>query len=157
MSALWKPSTPDLATHSAKVVLDAVRSAQALGGDLPEWAMIRENDPVEVRIHGETRLLGHVDDIQLEMADGEIRATVSGRDRTGDLVDCSANPTGPGEYRAVHLVDVIGKLTGPFGLAVSADVDTGDPFTLVARGRSGQTRHVNHRKAVAPARGSGHV
>ncbi len=112
--------------------LDEVRANQALGGTLPEWAMIRENDPVEIRIHGETRLLGHVDDIQLEMADGEIRATISGRDRTGDLVDCSANPTGPGEYRAVHLVDVIGNLTGPFGLAVSADVDTGDPFTLVA-------------------------
>ncbi|NPC90523.1 hypothetical protein HNH97_16750, partial [Gluconacetobacter entanii] len=112
--------------------LDEVRAAQALGGDPPEWAAIRENDPVEIRIHGVTRLLGYVDDIQLEMSDGEIRATISGRDKTGDLVDASANPTGPGEYRSIHLVDVIGNLTGPFGLAVSADVDTGDPFTLVA-------------------------
>lgn len=112
--------------------LDEWRAANALGDTLPEWRAIREGDPVEVRIHGITVLLGWVDDIQLEMRDGEMRATISGRDRTGDLVDASANPTGPGEYRLIHLVDVVGNLTGPFGIAVSADVDTGDPFTLVA-------------------------
>ena len=112
--------------------LDEWRSASLLGDPLPEWVGIKENDPVEIRIHGETVLKGWVDDLQLETEGGQMRATISGRDKTGDLVDASANPTGPGEYRLIHLVDVIGNLTGPFGIAVSADVNTGDPFTLVA-------------------------
>lgn len=112
--------------------LDEWQAAMMLGDPLPEWVGVEVNDPVEIRIHGETVLKGWVDDIQTDTKDGQMQTIISGRDKAGDLVDSSANPTGPGEYRLIHLVDVIGNLTGPFGIAVSADVDTGDPFTLVA-------------------------
>ncbi len=99
---------------------------------LAEAMRISEHDPVEVRIYGETVLRGWVDDIQLQMDGASFQATISGRDVTGDLVDASANPIGPGEYRQVTLAKLVSALSNPFGITVSADVDVGAPFTLVA-------------------------
>jgi prophage tail gpP-like protein len=42
--------------------LDEWRAASLLGDPLPEWVGIKENDPVEIRIHGETVLKGWVDE-----------------------------------------------------------------------------------------------
>lgn len=99
---------------------------------LAEIFHISEHDPVEIIIHGQTVLKGWVDDIQMRMEGGSFEAVISGRDVTGDLVDGSANPTGPGEYRMVTLAKLVHTLCLPFGFTVSADVDVGAPFTLVA-------------------------
>lgn len=97
-----------------------------------EAMRISEHDPVEVRIYGETVLKGWVDDIQLQMDGSGFQAAISGRDVTGDLVDASANPIGPGEYRQVTLADLVASLCNPFGITVATDANIGAPFTLVA-------------------------
>ncbi|MCP9320100.1 hypothetical protein KBX73_10020 [Acetobacter persici] len=97
-----------------------------------EAMRITEHDSVEVIIHGQTVLKGWVDDIDLQMGGGQFQAFISGRDKTGDLVDGSANPTGPGEYRQVTLANLVHTLCLPFGITVSTDVNVGAPFTLVA-------------------------
>jgi len=112
--------------------LDTARAFDALGGDKPEFAMIKEHDHAEIRIGDETVLKGFVDAVQLRIADGQVEAVISGRDVTGDLVDCCANPLGPGEYRQVDLTTIVGRLTKPFGIPVKSDIDPGAPFTLVA-------------------------
>nr|WP_298797535.1 hypothetical protein [uncultured Acetobacter sp.] len=97
-----------------------------------EAMRITEHDQVEVLVHGQTVLMGWVDDISMQMEGGQFQAVISGRDKTGDLVDGSANPTGPGEYRQVTLANLVHTLCTPFGITVSTDVDVGKPFTLVA-------------------------
>jgi prophage tail gpP-like protein len=97
-----------------------------------EAMRITEHDPVEVLIHGQTVMKGWVDDIQLRIDGDGFQAAISGRDVTGDLVDAHANPTGPGEYRQITLMNLVQTLCSPFSLAVSADIDVGAPFTLVA-------------------------
>lgn len=99
---------------------------------LAEVFHITEHDPVEILIHGQTVLKGWVDDIQLRMEGGNFEAWITGRDVTGDLVDGTANPTGPGEYRMVTLAKLVQTICAPFGFTVAADVDMGTPFTLVA-------------------------
>jgi prophage tail gpP-like protein len=99
---------------------------------LAEIYRITEHDPVEILIHGQTVLKGWVDDIQLRMDGGSFEAWITGRDVTGDLVDATANPTGPGEYRMVTLAKLVQTICLPFGFTVAADVDVGTPFTLVA-------------------------
>ena len=99
---------------------------------LAEVLHISEHDPVEIRVHGRVVLRGWVDDIQLQMGGDQFQAVISGRDVTGDLVDSTANPLGPGEYRQVTLSNLVHTLCTPFGITVSADADIGAPFTLVA-------------------------
>ncbi|OUI85734.1 hypothetical protein HK19_06105, partial [Acetobacter persici] len=110
---------------------DTTRAFEALGGDAPEFARVREHDPVTIKLRGEVILKGYVDNIQLRMADSQLEAIISGRDMTGDMVDCCSNPTGPGEYRQIDLVSVVGKLASPYGIAVQSEIDPGAPFTLV--------------------------
>ena len=88
--------------------------------------------PVRIDVDGEPVLLGYLDDINLDLGPDELRASVLGRDPTGDLVDCSANPTGPAEYRNLTLTDFVAKLCAPFGITVRAEVDVGDPFPLIS-------------------------
>ncbi|NHO33334.1 phage baseplate assembly protein [Acetobacter fallax] len=93
---------------------------------------VHEHMAVQIYIHGALVLNGYIDDLDLVCQDGQARCTASGRDRAGDLVDCAANPVGPGEYRQVQLLDVVGSLVKPYGLSIDSDTDTGAPFTLVA-------------------------
>lgn len=112
--------------------LDEVRSADLLGETAPEFAAIRDRDPVEVSINGVVVLKGRVDDINLDADDSHAHCVISGRDLTGDLVDCSASPTGPGEYRQIQLETLVSNLANPYRMTVSTQVSTGAPFTLVA-------------------------
>ncbi|WP_122050352.1 phage baseplate assembly protein [Asaia bogorensis] len=112
--------------------LDEVRSAALLGGGTPEITAIHPRDPVEISINGQVVLKGWVDDINLTADEHTAEAIISGRDVTGDLVDCSANPTGPGEYRQIRLESLVGHLTNPYKITLDQQIETGAPFTLVA-------------------------
>ncbi|OUJ14210.1 phage baseplate assembly protein [Acetobacter sp. DsW_063] len=94
--------------------------------------IIREHQSVEIRVLDQTVLRGSVEDLALRISNDGASGTFAGRDVVGDLVDCTANPTGPAEYRQIGLVDVVSALATPFGLTVDADTDLGAPFTLVA-------------------------
>jgi len=112
--------------------LDEVRSAALLGGEAPEVAAIHPRDSVEISINADVVLKGWVDDINLTADEHTAEAIISGRDVTGDLVDCSANPTGPGEYRQIRLESLVGHLTNPYKITLDQQIETGAPFTLVA-------------------------
>jgi prophage tail gpP-like protein len=59
--------------------------------------------------------------------------SIAGRDKTGDLVECSALPKGPAEYRGVDMLHVAQAECAPFGITVRADVDIGAPFDRLSR------------------------
>ena len=61
------------------------------------------------------------------MMPGLIRSLIRGRDRTGDLVDCSA-ATMPGEWQNELLDRIVQSLIDPFGISVTVDTDIGEPF-----------------------------
>jgi prophage tail gpP-like protein len=90
---------------------------------------IRWGDACTVSIDGETVLTGYVDDTERDETDTSLRMMVKGRDYTGDLVDCMANPTGPTEYKGLTLLQITTALCAPFGIPVRADIDVGAPFT----------------------------
>jgi len=91
-------------------------------------AELRQGQEAKVAIDGETVLLGWIDDVTLSIEGDSLRATVSGRDRTGDLVDCAAAPDGPAEFRNLTLTDIARRICAPFGIPVRAEVDVGAPF-----------------------------
>jgi prophage tail gpP-like protein len=89
---------------------------------------LRQGQPAKIAIDNETVLLGWIDDVTLSIEGDSLRATVSGRDRTGDLVDCAAAPDGPAEYRNLTLTQIAERICAPFGIPVRAEVDVGAPF-----------------------------
>lgn len=83
---------------------------------------------VTITIDGEIVLVGWVEDVRADAADGEVRLAIAGRDVTGDLVDCAAAPRGPVEFRRLSVAQLGERMVAPFGLTCRCDVDPGRPF-----------------------------
>ena len=116
--------------------LDQVRLRQAL----PVWIdsgftnkqAIDAGMACEISIDDETVLIGWVEILSLKWDATRIECHISGRDRTGDLVECAALPDGPAEFKGVDLLHVAQLVCAPFGIPVRADVDVGAPFDRLA-------------------------
>lgn len=125
--------TRDLAEISASFELsmrDPARSLQAWPYATPDYPFlppINWGGEAILSIDNESVLIGWVDDVNPVAGDNP-SLSIAGRDKTGDLADCTANPTGPSEYKNLDLLEIAKRLCKPFGISVSADVDVGEPF-----------------------------
>lgn len=95
---------------------------------MPILPRLRSQMQAKIMIGKRTVLLGHVEDVAYDVSDGNASVTISGRDKTGDLIDCSALAEGPAELKGVKLEDAAAKIAEPFGLKVRTEVDTGETF-----------------------------
>lgn len=85
---------------------------------------IKRQDKVEVRIGNRTVITGYVLAAEPFYRRGECGMRVMGRDRTGDLVNCTAIHQG-GQWRNATVGEIIFDLIKPFGLGMVVDVDLG--------------------------------
>lgn len=99
---------------------------------VPSGAMPRVGQSVVVEIANRPVLRGWLEAVNSRGDEHSLSVTISGRDLAGDLVDCAAQPEGPGRFDRVRLEAVVGSLAQPFGLSVDRVVDTGAPFEVVA-------------------------
>lgn len=114
---------------------EVVRSLEAICGtfSIPvalvpgQPPAIRRQDTVQVIIGTTTVITGYVLAAEPFYRRGDCGLRVVGRDRTGDLVRCSAVHAG-GQWRNVGLLRIAQDLAAPFGLQVVADVDLGAPI-----------------------------
>ena len=96
---------------------------------------IRPGAECRVLIDGSPVVTGYVDDVAIDYDDREHTISVSGRDRTGDLVDCSAPST---QFAGRTLADVARDLCHPYGIAVHVLTDVGGPFARL-KGNEGDS------------------
>ncbi|KTE24467.1 MULTISPECIES: phage baseplate assembly protein [unclassified Sphingopyxis] len=106
--------------------------------DAPRWPL-RTGDACIVEIDGETVITGFIDDIAPQIDDRGYGITVSGRDRAGDLVDCSAIAK-PGSWTGKSIEAIAAELAKPFGIDVVARTDTGEKVKRFAL-QQGETVH----------------
>lgn len=92
----------------------------------PCWP-IYDGDEAVVKIGSDIVITGYVDDVSISLSATEHSITVSGRDLTEDIVDCSAMNR-PGQWLNRTLEQIASDLCGPFGITVSSDVNTGGPI-----------------------------
>jgi prophage tail gpP-like protein len=124
----------DLREISGSFTLDFVdegRAAQALPSLIaipPFFRIVRPGMACSLAIDGEAVLTGWIDDVDVGWTDRRLTARIQGRDKTGDLVDCSPLPNGPAEFRNVDLLYIARQVCLPFGITARADVDVGLPF-----------------------------
>lgn len=92
-------------------------------GQSKPWP-IRPGGSCTVSIDGELVITGYVDAVFPQFDATQHGITVIGRDKTGDLVDCSAIH-GSGEWRDRRLINIARDLAKPFGVEVFEDVEAG--------------------------------
>lgn len=98
--------------------------------DSQPW-QIFPGDECVIKIGGETLITGYVDEASPEYDSESHGIRISGRDKTCDLVDCSAVVKSY-ELRGLRLEDIAASLAQPFGINVRAEADTGARFETFA-------------------------
>lgn len=72
----------------------------------------------------QTLITGYIDKLSASLTSNEHAISISGRDRTADLVDCSAVHK-PGSWRNVPLKTIVDALVAPFKITVQITGDVG--------------------------------
>lgn len=102
-----------------------------LWADLIESREISPGDECTVLLKETTVITGFVDEMTFAYTDTTHDLSVRGRDKTGDLVDCSAiKPAG--QWTGRKLEQIAADLCKPFGIKVITETDTGKPFPRFA-------------------------
>lgn len=83
------------------------------------WTIVEE-DECQVTVDGVPFLTGYVDGRTVSMSASDHSFTVSGRDKSGALVDCSA-VLDRWTFKNLPLVDLVTKIAAPFGILVWLD------------------------------------
>lgn len=85
---------------------------------------LRAGAAVQVKVDSETLITGWIDRLEGSITARSHDVSVSGRDRAGDLVDCSAIAK-PGSWSNIAMETIAAELARPFGIAVTAKASTG--------------------------------
>lgn len=93
--------------------------------------VIRPGDACTVSVDGEVLITGYVDDVTPEYDDVNHTVAVSGRDKSADLVDCSAIHAS-GQWSGRSMVQIAADVCKPFGVSVQADTGIGANFGTFA-------------------------
>jgi prophage tail gpP-like protein len=86
---------------------------------------IRPGSACALALAGTTVVTGYVDKVAPSYDATSHRLSVSGRDRTGDLVDCSSDRQ---EFLKLDAGQIAALLCQPFGIPVTSRGDMGKPF-----------------------------
>lgn len=89
----------------------------------PRWPL-RTGEACTVQLDGETVISGHIDSFDPDFDADGYSIRVAGRDRSADLVDCSAIAK-PGSWTQRSIEAIAAELAKPFGITVTARTDTG--------------------------------
>jgi len=102
----------------------ALSVSERWGGQDVAWPIL-EGDECTLTIDEEVLITGYVDLRQLSYDADAHRLSVSGRDKAGDLVDCSA-VLKQWEFHSLPLLDVCQRLAEPFGITVTLQAGLDD-------------------------------
>jgi prophage tail gpP-like protein len=123
----------DIAGSFSVTYMDSGREAQSFSPDLdtpPFFQIVKEGMPCSVALDGTMVLSGFIDEVELDWQGASLSCTITGRDATGDLVDCAASPNGPVEFRNVSTLQIAQAICLPFAISASQDVTTANIFPL---------------------------
>ena len=162
--ARWQGWTDMRVVRSIEAVsgtFDLTLTVDGIGAETPRHRL-SPGQPCTVEIGGEVVITGYIDDIAPQMNASSHGVSVRGRDASGDLVDCSAQWPPSGEFASVTVLALAEALARPFGVAVRADVDVGEPLARwrIQEGESVWEcleRACRHRALLAVSDGQGGI
>ena len=80
--------------------------------------------PCRLLLDDEPLITGYIDRVSPNGTHDDHTVTITGRDKTSDLVDCAAT----GEWHGLKLDAIVAQIAKPLGISVRKDVDVGAPF-----------------------------
>ncbi|WP_233869215.1 phage baseplate assembly protein [Paraburkholderia adhaesiva] len=95
--------------------------------DQPVARPIRPDSAVQLLLDGDPVVTGWVDEVNTDADDRSHSMQIDGRDRTCDLVDCSAIYK-TGQWRGVTLERIVRDLVAPYDITVTVNADVGATF-----------------------------
>jgi prophage tail gpP-like protein len=98
-------------------------------GDIAKQPFFR-GDSCEVSLYGKTIITGYIDSKRVSYDARSHSVSVTGRDRTGDLVDCSYTGKRT-QFKNVTIDKAIKELCAPMGISVVVNADVGKPLSQV--------------------------
>ncbi len=114
----------DLATTFRYDKIDFLRRERDEGRGAVSVNTIRPGESCELKMGFDSVLVGYVETVD-EAIDGDSHTiAISGRDKTADLIDCSAIGK-TGQWLGSRVEQIAEQLAKPFGVSVRAEVDTG--------------------------------
>lgn len=94
---------------------------------IPAEARILNGDKCTLILNNEVVVTGYVDDVNKSYNDTSFTIGVTGRDMTGDLVDCSYDGE-KFEWNERTLTQIVEDICKPYGIEVLVKTDIGGPF-----------------------------
>lgn len=123
---------------------------------------LRPGPEVKVFVDDQLELVGFIEKVTPSITSDFAEVTITGRDKTGDLIDSAAAPEGPGELVDVKLEDAVKQVAKPFGLKVTNEIDTGNafpryPLGIAETGLSAIEKGARQRHALVTSDGIGGI
>ena len=117
-------------TRSIETIAGAfdISCTENVGGEAAQWPL-RPNQSCKILVGGQTVIDGYIDKVSIDISDSSHGISVSGRDKTGDLVDCAAVHS-PAQWRNIKLLDLVKILAAPFGLDVVLETTAETPLAV---------------------------
>lgn len=125
----WKQATVTRSLDAIAGKFDLV-SMDKWETNAQRWTIF-PGDECQLKIDGKALITGYVDKAGPSYDPESHGIKILGRDKTADLVDCSAIITGS-ELRGLTLEGIAKALAKPFGVGVIAQVDSGPAFPSFA-------------------------
>jgi len=127
---------------------------------IPPVFQLRPGAKVRIFVHGELVLVGFIETVSPQIDANEARVAISGKDKAGDLIDCTALPDGPVEFNNVKLEEAAKRIASSYGLKVRTEIDTGEAFPrysvdLTETGLSALEKGARQRQALLLSDGVG--
>ncbi|MFW1503951.1 phage baseplate assembly protein, partial [Vibrio parahaemolyticus] len=126
--------------------ISITRSLEAMSGSFDlelTWKWLGSNekykafvDPIKqgqaciIEIGGERVITGYIDDWVPSYDETQVIISVSGRDKTADLVDCSIDMAS-GQFNNQTLAQIANTVCKPFGIKVIVKTDVGEVFQRI--------------------------
>lgn len=96
---------------------------------IENWPILN-GDACQVTIDGEAIIDGYVDQFRPSFSPTDHTIEIQGRDKTCDLIDCSAFHQ-PDQWKNLDLLQIATILCAPFGIKVYTEVDVGPRFDVI--------------------------
>lgn len=155
----WKRATIERSIDTISGAFSLDVSDKWSAGSLP--IEIKPGDECELLIGPSLVITGYVDKVSPSF-DANVRSiSVAGRDKSGDMVDCSAMNE-PGSWENITLGKLAEKLATPFGVKIIDESEETEPFKL-AKLQPGETpyemieRYARQRGVLTISDGKGSV
>lgn len=126
----WKEMQVQRSMQSAASAF-SLKVSEKFPGQLEKWD-INEDDECTLILDDHVAVVGHVDSVSRSYDEKSRSVTIAGRDKTADLVDCSATKSdgSTGSLNGQTLLQIAQLLAKPFGITVKVapSLDISKPF-----------------------------